>query len=56
MLIRELIFFKFLDVCHIEGCRHGLSIGGQPIQYIAVVEIKNSGIPPEFLESKGFFA
>jgi hypothetical protein len=51
ILIRELIFSKYLDIYHIERYRHRLSIDGQPLYYFAVVARKKADISPEFVAS-----
>ncbi|MDH5327176.1 MAG: methyltransferase [Gammaproteobacteria bacterium] len=56
IMIRELIFSKYLDVYHIERYRHRLSIEGEPLYYFAIAGRKNADVPTEFLESKGLVA
>lgn len=53
MMIREMIFSKYMDVYYIERYRHRLSIEGEPLYYFAVAGRKNSDVPDEFLESMG---
>jgi len=53
ILIRELIFSKYLDIYHMERYRHRLGTDGQPLHYFAVAGRKNADISPEFLETKG---
>ncbi len=52
IMIRELIFSKFLDIYHIERYRHRLSIEGEPLYYFAIAGRKNANVPSEFFKSK----
>ena len=49
ILIRDLIFSKYLDIYHIERYRHRLSIEGEPLYYFAIAGRKNADIPADFL-------
>lgn len=53
VLIRELIFSKYLDLYSLERYHHRYSFEGEPLPYFSVVARKNHEIPVEFVEQIG---
>lgn len=51
-LIRELIFFEFLKINHLERYRHRLSIEGNPLYYFTIICRKNADVPVDFLKQE----
>ena len=50
--IRELIFFKYLDLHHAERYLHRLSIGGDPLYCLGIIARKSASIPRIFIDAR----
>lgn len=49
LMVRELIFSKYMDIYHLERYRHRLSIEGEPLYYYAIAAKKTADIPEKFI-------